>query len=158
MPGATPISDDWLVITLAGARPADGLCAEFDLAAKIDAFTTLRAHDPLTLIAGKLFRRQLHMDGLRLKKLIVRHLSIGQHLLLVFVFNFWVHAFGKGFRRFAGSHPHRFSRFYINKCSGDLAPVAKLESTLAQAAASYDHYGVRGAAVDFNKSNRSEER
>src|ERR1041385_2903354 len=93
------------------------------------------------------------MNGLCLKELVVRHLSIGQHLLLVFVFNFRVHAFGKGFGRFAGGHTNSFAGFHVNKGSCDLAPIAKLESTLAQAAASHDHYGVRGASVDLNKSN-----
>src|SRR6185312_10598265 len=80
--------NNWLVIALAGACAADGLGSEFDLALEIDAFTALRTDHALTFIAGKLFRRQFHMNGLSLKKLLVRHLAIGQHLLLVFVFNF----------------------------------------------------------------------
>ena len=63
--------NDGLVIALSGAAPADGLGAEFDLAAKIDAFTALRADNPLAFIAGELFRREFYMDRLRLEKLLV---------------------------------------------------------------------------------------
>src|SRR5579864_1682028 len=142
-----------LVIPLTGTGAADSLSSKFDLATKIDSFTALRADDPLTFIARKLFRRQLHVDWLGLEELVIGHFSIGQHLLLVLAFNFRVHAFGQGLGRFACGHAHGLACFHINKGSGNLAPVAKLESALAQAAAGHDHHGVRGATVDFNKGD-----
>src|SRR5690242_19499887 len=98
--------NDRLVIAFPGTGAADGLGAEFDFTAKIDSFTALRTDNPLTFIAGKLFRWEFHVHGLRLKELFVGHLTIGQHLLLVLVFNFRVHAFGQGFGRLAGGHAH----------------------------------------------------
>src|SRR5579864_8509399 len=128
-----------LVIPLTGTGAADSLSSKFDLATKIDSFTALRADDPLTFIARKLFRRQLHVDWLGLEELVIGHFSIGQHLLLVLAFNFRVHAFGQGLGRFACGHAHGLACFHINKGSGNLAPVAKLESALAQTAAGNDH-------------------
>src|SRR6185503_16799316 len=146
-------SDNWFVITFTGAGATDGFRAKFDLAVKIDSLTTLRADDSLTFIAGKLFRRQLYMDRLRLEKLFIRHFPIGQHLLLIFVFDFRVHAFGQGFGRFTGGHAHGLAGFHINKSRCHLAPIAKLESTLAQPAAGNHHHGICGATVDFNKGD-----
>src|SRR5262249_30085091 len=78
-------SYDGFIVTFAGTGAAKNLGAPSHFALEINAFPALRAHDSLTLIAGKLLGRKFDMHGLRVKEFFVRHFTVGEHLLLVFV-------------------------------------------------------------------------
>src|SRR5207253_11363468 len=57
--------------------------------------------------------------------------------------------------RLLGSHANRLACTDVHECSRHLAPIAKLQGTLPQAAASDDGNSVSGATVDFDEGDEA---
>jgi hypothetical protein len=97
----------------------------------------------------------------------VGKLAVGEHLLLVLVFDVRVEvagallgglaggdADGAGVR-LAGGGERCAGRSQIDEGGGHLAPVAELEGTFAEAAAGDDGDGVGGAAIDLDEGDEA---
>ena len=89
------------------------------------------------------------------KKVVVGHFAIGQHLLLVFVFDFGMHLASQRFGRFFGGDADGFAGADVDEGGGHLSPVAKFQGALAEAASGDDGDGVGGAAVDFDEGDQA---
>src|SRR6266498_2739403 len=80
-----------LVVRFPSAAPAQHFSIVVQLSAEIDSFAADFACNPLTLVSRKLFRRQFDFHPLRGEEIFIRHLAVGEHLLLILVVNLWMH-------------------------------------------------------------------
>ncbi len=80
-----------VVIPLSRASPAQNRAVPAHFALEVDALAALRADDALALVAGKFFRRHRDLHPLHGEQVLVRHLAVGQHLLLVLVLDLRMH-------------------------------------------------------------------
>ena len=95
----------------------------------------------------------------------VGKLAVGEHLLLVLIFDVGIEVAGAllgGFERgdangFVGGGVVRLGRgrIEIDEGGGHLSPVAKLQRALAEAAAGDDGDGIGGAAVDLDEGDET---
>lgn len=141
------------VVAFAGARSAEDLSLLSNLATEIDSFAAVFAHDTLALVARQFFRRQVNLDPLNLEELFVTHFAVSEHLLLVLVVKFWMHAPRQLLGRFAGGDSDGAIVREVDEGRSDLSPIAKLKSTFTQAAAGNYGDGIGGATVDLDKSH-----
>jgi len=136
-------------------------------AGETDAFSTAGTGDARGFEAGHLFRAEGDADPLRGEKFLVGELAVGAHLGGVF-FHLRIKFVGAGFGAFesgdadgAGSGKIRLRRFgggagaEVDEGGGHLAPVAKFEGALAEAAGGDDGDGVGGAAIDFDDGDEA---
>src|SRR5215472_1713408 len=89
-----PSLADRLVVTFTGAGAAENFSAAPDLAAKVDSFAATFANYALSLVPRKFLGRKLHVHPLGLEHLVIRQSLVSQHLGLVLVGDFRMHAPG----------------------------------------------------------------
>jgi len=137
-----------------------------NLAVVVNALAALFADDAWGFVAGHLAGVDGDLDPLFLEEVGVDHLAVGEHLLLVFVFDLRVEIAGALLGGFEGGDADAFVRggaivewiqgeVQIDEGGGHLPPVAEFESTLAEAAAGDDGDGVGGAAIDFDEGDET---
>ena len=126
-----------------------------NFALEVDALAANFTHYSFAFVAGKFFGRQINFYPLQREKIIIRDFAVGEHLLLILVGDFWMHSPGESFRRFFGGDADGVAVSEVDECRCDLAPVAELESALAETAASDHGNGVGGAAVDFDEGDQA---
>jgi len=144
-----------VVVTLSGAGLAQGLPLAPHFPPKIDSLAALLAGDSFSLVSGKFFRREIDFHPLCCEQVVIRHFAVGEHLLLILVFDFGMELAGERFRGLFRCDADSFARVHIDERGGHLAPVAELQSTLAEAASGDDGDGVGGAAVDFDEGDEA---
>ena len=148
-----------------GAALAENRSIAPYLAVVVDALAAGLAGDTGRLVARHLARMDWHTDPLFAEEVCVKHLAVGEHLLLIFLFDMGEQfastllgglkcgdanrLVGRGFA--AG----RQRRGEIDEGSRHLSPVAELDGALAQPAAGNDGDGVGRAAVDLDKRDQT---
>ncbi len=143
-----------------GAAVAESFSVAEGLAVIVDAFAALRAGDAGGFVPGHLARVNGDGNPLFTEEVCVGEFAVGEHLLLVFVFDVRVEVAGALFGRLESGDAKGFvdggvplgreGRGEIDEGCGHLAPVAKFDGALAEAAAGDDGDGVGGAAVDLD--------
>jgi hypothetical protein len=121
----------------------------------VDSFSALLAGNPFAFVSRKFPGVECYPDPLFVEQLVVAHLPICSHLLQVLVCYLRVQLASQVFGRLAGRYADGPVRFQINKGGCHFAPIAKLESALAQPATGDHCNGVGGAAVDFNEGDQA---
>ena len=74
----------------------------------------------LALVSRQLFRRDRDLHPLLAKQILVRHLAVGEHLLLVFALDLGVHLARQGLRAFFGGDANRSSGRKIDNVAATL--------------------------------------
>jgi hypothetical protein len=148
-----------------GAALAESFSVAEGLAFVVDAFTTLRAGDAGGFVAGHLARVDGDGNPLFAAEVFVGEFAVGEHLLLVLVFDVRVEVAGALFGGLEGGDAKGFvdggvalgreGRREIDEGRGHLAPVAKFYGALAESAAGDDGDGVGGAAVNLDKGDEA---
>ncbi len=113
------------------------------------------ADHAFAFVSGKFFRRQFDFHPLRGEQIVVGDFAVGQHLLLVLVFDFRMHLASQRFRRFFGRDADGFAAVHVDECRCNFSPVAELQRALAQAASGDYGDGVGGAAVDLDEGDQT---
>jgi CDP-diglyceride synthetase len=63
---------------------------------EVDPFAAGFANDAFAFVSGEFLGRQIRPSPIAsVNKIVVRHLAVGQHLLLILVFNFRMHLAGQ---------------------------------------------------------------
>ena len=137
-----------------GAAVAYLLPIAHDIPVVIDAFSAGSTECAFRLVAGKFFCAKRYLHPLLAKQDIFRKFAIGEHLLLILVLDFRMKSARRFPGRLASADAHRPATFDIDKCCGHLAPVAKLQRALAQAAAGDDGDSIGGTAVNLHKCDK----
>lgn len=155
--GGLVATGEWLVVAgfRVGAGDAQDGFAVADKAVEVDAFPADGAGDALAFVSGEFAWFKLDGDPLLGEESGVWHFAVGGHLLLVFVFDFGVELAGELLGGFAGGDADGAVSGEVDESGGHFAPVAELESALAEAASGNDADGVCGAAVDFDKGDEA---
>ena len=138
-----------------GAGDAQLLACDLFEAIKVDAFSTTRTDHAIGSVAGEFGGLHADLDRLQAEEMGVIELAIGEHLLLTLVFNFGVEFAGEVARGFESDDADAFASREVDKGGGHLAPIAKLEGSLAEAAAGDHADGVGGAAIDFHEGDEA---
>src|SRR5260370_21710039 len=158
-----------------GAALAEGLVGAFSpagLAVVVDAFAALGAGDAGGLVAGHLAGVKGDADPLLGEEVGVGEFAVGEHLLLVLVFDVGIEIAGALLGGLEGGDADgligggfafgvkrgvegRDRRSQIEEGGGHLAPVAELEGALAQAAAGDHGDGIGGAAIDLDEGDQA---
>jgi hypothetical protein len=157
-----------------GAGLAEGLAIEGGLAVVVDTFAALGAGDARGFVAGHLAGVEGNLDPLLREEIGVGEFAVGEHLLLVLVFDVRVALAGTGLGGFEGGDADGFVSgcegvFYggaeyggaeyggceVEEGGGHLAPVADLEGALAEAAAGDHSNSVGGAAINLYKGDEA---
>jgi len=156
-------------LVVAGFREGAALAENFPIAdgfaVVVDAFATLRARDAGRFVTGHLAWVDGNGDPLFAEEVFVRKFAVGEHLLLIFVFDMRVKVAGALLGGLEGGDAKGFVEvgfvlWWKRRCQVDegcshLAPVAEFDGALAEAAAGDDANGVGGAAVDLDKSDEA---
>ncbi len=148
-----------------GAALAESLSVAKSFAIVVDAFATLRAGDAGGFVAGHLARMDRDGNPLFAEEIFVGEFAVGEHLLLVFVFDVRVEVAGALLGGLEGGDSEGFvdgcvalwreRGREVDEGCGHLAPVAEFDGALAEAAAGDDGDGVGGAAVDLDKRDET---
>src|SRR5271170_5218676 len=77
-----------------GAALAEGFSIADGFAVVVNAFATLRARDAGGFVTRHLARVNGDRDPLFAEEVFVRKFAVGEHLLLIFVFDMWVEVAG----------------------------------------------------------------
>lgn len=106
-----------------------------------------------------------NLDPLFGEEVGVWKLAVGEHLLLILIFDVWVELAGALLGRLecrdtnsfvgGGIAVHLERGVEVDEGGGHLSPVAELQGSLAQAAAGDDGDGVGGTAVDFDEGDEA---
>src|SRR6185312_3680820 len=136
------------------ARQAQLPAISLDEAVVIDPFAARSTRDPLALVARHFSRPQFHGHLLLAEKVRVVHLAVRLHLLLVFILDLRIQLPRLLLRRLERDDADRLAGGEIDEGCCHLAPVAKLERTLAEPASGYHANRVRRTAVDFNEGHQ----
>ena len=113
------------IISLTGAGAAEHSPFALDLAVKVDSFAAFGTNNAFTFVAGKFFRRKVDLHLLLREQIVFRHLAVGQHLLLILVFDFRMHAARQCLGRFFRGDADGFASTHVDKGRSHLSPVAK---------------------------------
>jgi len=163
----THIRSEGLVVAgfWGGAGLAENLAVAMDFAIVVDAFTADLTGDASGFVAGHLARVDRNCDPLFAEEVRDGEFAVGEHLLLILVFDVGIEVAGSLLGGFQGGDSDAFvdggaafggqRRSQVDEGGGHLAPVAELYSAFAQAAAGDDGNSVGGAAVDFNKGDQT---
>jgi hypothetical protein len=148
-----------------GAALAENFSVAKSFAVVVDAFAALRAGDAGGLVAGHLARVDGDGNPLFAEQVFVGEFAVGEHLLLVFVFDMRVEVAGALLGGLEGGDAQGFvdgrvslwceKRREVDEGCGHLAPVTKFNGALAEAAAGDDGDSVGGAAVYLDKSDET---
>ena len=148
-----------------GAGFAEDFSVAMDFAVVVDAFAADFAGDAGGFVAGHLAGVDGDGDPLFAEEICVGEFAVGEHLLLVLVFDVGVEVAGALLGGFEGGDADGFvdggvalwreRRSQIDEGGGHLAPVAELDGALAEAAAGDDGDGVGGAAVDLDEGDEA---
>jgi hypothetical protein len=126
-----------------------------DLAVIVDAFTAAGADDAGGFVAGHLAGMQGDADPLLGEEVGVGQFAVGEHLLLVLVFDVGIEVAGPLFGGLAGGDADGAVGGEIDEGGGHLAPIAELEGTFAEAATGNDGNGVSGATIDLDEGDEA---
>lgn len=161
------IRGEGLVVAVCGigAAVAEELIFADDLAVVVDAFSTEGAGDALGFVAGHLAGVKRYADPLFAEEIGEGEFAVGEHLLLVLVFDVGVELAGAGFGGLKRGDADGFvdggfadglqGRGEVNEGGGHLAPVAELEGAFAEATAGDDSDGVGGTSIDLNEGDEA---
>ncbi len=165
--GGKFVGRKWLVVTSfrEGAALAESLSVAHGFAFVVNTFAALSAADAGGLVARHLARVNRDRDPLFAEEVLVRKFSIGKHLLLILIFNIRIEVarallgglecgYADSFVD-RGVALRRKRRSKVDEGCSHLAPVAKFDGALAEAAAGDDADSVGGAAVDLDKSDET---
>ena len=144
-------------ITLLRVGAGEAQCSAGDLfrAAEVDALAALAAGDAICFVAGQF--RKIHMDpnALCTEELVIVEFTVCEHLLAAFTLDLGVKPGGEVARILKRYDSDTAARCEIDKRGGHLPPVAKLQGSFAEAAASDYADGVSGAAIDLDICNET---
>ena len=135
------------------------------LAVVVDAFAADVAGGAGGFVAGHLARMDGNGDPFFTEEIFVGELAVGEHLLLIFVFDVGVEVAGALFGGLEGGDADGFVdggvavlsylSSEVDESCGHLAPVAEFDGAFAEATAGDDGDGVGGAAVDFDEGDEA---
>jgi hypothetical protein len=140
------------IIAFAGAGAAEGVAVAKDFALEIDAFAALGTDDTGAFEAGKIFGVDFDFHPFLGEKNVVGELRVG--LLLAFFFGEIGEEVFRGLLRgFFGGDADGAAGLEITESGGDLAPVAKFQGALAEAAVGDQSDSVGDAAVNLDEGD-----
>ncbi len=156
-----------LVVTAVGrgAGLAEDFFGVVDFAIVIDSFAAEFADDASGFVAGHLAGVDRDGNPLFMEEVGVGEFAVGEHLLLVFVFDVGIEVAGALTGRFEGCDADGFVGWrvatgfergsQIDEGGGHLAPVAEFDGAFAEAASGDDGDGIGGAAVDLYEGDEA---
>jgi len=148
-----------------GAGFAEDFAVAMDFAIVVDAFAAEFAADAGGFVPRHLAGVDGDCDPLFAEEVFIREFAVGEHLLLVFVFDVGVEVAGALLGGFEGGDADGFvdggvvlggeRRGEVDEGGGHFAPVAEFDGALAEAAAGDDGDSVGGAAIDFDEGDEA---